>query len=233
MLCCQSAIWKQALRMEIGLPTLWHELSKFTHTALCCGSADGLPLYPCIPVQYQIDSHTSWCSLVPPFSSSTFFFLCFALYFSICKAFIAVLFYNSLHSLTWEVICCARHVEAPAAGASLLEEQRGAWVTRLPSEPQDVAVSFSLSGMPRGSREPPDLWPGGIQHCVVFCVSSVLYFAGFFLTFSGIFAEGSDWVWSPDILYTQAIHFYEATFAECPRHKSWPLLFALTVIPWC
>lgn len=149
---------------------------------------------PCaLASQHSIPSllHASWLSLVSPFSS-VFFFLRFAFYFSIWNAFIAVSFYGSLRSLTWAVFCCVRHAEGTAAGGSPLEEQRGAWVTRLWPEPQDVAVSFSLSDLCRGSRELPDLWPGGIQHCVVFCVSSVLYFAGFFPTFSGIFVEGSD-----------------------------------------
>lgn len=117
-----------------------------------------------------------------------------------------------------EVICRGRPAEATAAGTSPLQEQRGAGITELLSEPLDVAVSFCLSDLCCGSRELPDLCPGVVQHWVF-----LLFSAGFFPSSSGIFAEGSDWnnpVWSPGTLGTQAFCFYEVTFAECPKQKS-------------
>lgn len=52
---------------------------------------------------------------------------------------------------------CVRHAEATAAGTSPLQEQRGAWVPKLSSDPQDMAMSIPDRDLHCGSRELPDL----------------------------------------------------------------------------
>lgn len=70
--------------------------------------------------------------------------------------------------------------------------ERGAWVPRLSSDPQDVALSIPDRDLHCGSRELPDLWPG--FSIVWFYVFPLFYFSGFSPTSSGIsLQKGSGW----------------------------------------
>lgn len=142
-----------------------------------------------------------------------FFLFCFTFYFSACSVFIVVLFHDSQSRGD---LLCKELVWMP-------QKSTGGLVSGLSYEAQVRAGSCSLRDFPCGSRELPDLSPGQTHHSVVFCISSVLCFAGLFPTCSEIFAEGPDWNnvgLVPSSLYTEAIRFSKGIFAVSPGTKA-------------